>query len=197
MNILVLNSSPRKKGLTTQALNYFLDGVRSNPRFSAEKCSIDVLDVNDLLFANCKACLYCRSHDKCCLREDDAHKVAELVRNCDVLVVAAPVYWGNIPGSLKSLFDRLVYVLMGETKVGIPIPKHKGKPAYVITGCTTPFPFNVLCGQTTGVFKALKEILGTSGFKICGKLAIPGTRKMETLPERFAGRAFKMGKNLS
>lgn len=195
MNILVLNASPRRRGMTSQASECFVEGVRSasTDDFSSESVHVDVLNVNDLNFSPCKACLYCRKHGNCCQPVDDAHKVAELVRACDVLVVAAPVYWGNIPGVLKTLFDRLVYVLMGETKVGIPIPKHKGKRAYVITSCTTPFPFDVLCGQTTGVFRALKEVLGTSGFKICGKIAIPGTRKLQELPERVGKKAYNMG----
>jgi multimeric flavodoxin WrbA len=197
MEILVLSSSPRKNGITSQAVKNFVDGVRAAGAgdLSMEEARVNVLNVNDLDFSPCKACLFCRKHGNCCQPVDDAHRVAELIRACDVLVVAAPVYWGNIPGTLKTLFDRLVYVLMGETRVGIPIPKHKGKSAYVITSCTTPFPFNVLCGQSTGVFKALKEILGTAGFKIRGKMAIPGTRKMQGLPERYGRKAREMGRN--
>lgn len=197
MNVLVLNASPRRHGITVQAAERFVEGVKAAGAddFSKEPVHIDVLNVNDLDVAPCKACLYCRKHGNCCQPVDDAHKVAELIRACDALVVSAPVYWGNIPGVLKTLFDRLVYVLMGETKVGIPIPKHKGKAAYFITACTTPFPFDVLCGQSTGVFKALKEILGTAGFKIRGKMAIPGTRKMHNLPERYGRKARRMGWN--
>ena len=195
MNVLVLNASPRRRGITAQAAERFVEGVKAAGAddFSGESVHIDVMNVNDLDVAPCKACLFCRKHGNCCQPVDDAHRVAEMIRSCDVLLVAAPVYWGNIPGTLKTLFDRLVYVLMGETKVGIPIPKHKGKYAYFITACTTPFPFNVLCGQSAGVFRALKEILGTAGFKIRGKLAIPGTRKMQGLPERYGSKAFRMG----
>ena len=195
MNILVLNASPRRLGMTSQASGCFVEGAKSASAddFSANSVHVDVLNVNELNFSPCKACLYCRKHGNCCQPVDDAHKVAELIRACDVLVVAAPVYWGNIPGVLKTLFDRLVYVLMGETKVGIPIPKHKGKRAYFITSCTTPFPFNVICGQSTGVFKALKEILGTAGFKICGKISIPGTRGLHELPERVSKKVYNMG----
>ena len=49
------------------------------------------------------------------------------------------------------------------------------------------------CGQTTGVFRALKEILGTAGFKICGKIAISGTRRLHELPERLSKKAYNMG----
>lgn len=195
MRVLVLNASPRKHGFTSLAAERFVEGVvdATAKKTSREVTLVDIMHVNDLAFTPCKSCLYCRKHGECCLAEDDAHKVADLIRACDVLVVSAPVYWGNIPGVLKTLFDRLVYVLMDENKVGIPIPKQKGKTAYVISACTTPFPFNVLCGQTTGVFKALKEILGTAGFKIRGKLAIPGTKRMKGFPESVGIKAYKMG----
>ena len=93
--------------------------------------------------------------------------------------VGTPVYWGNMNGKLKSLFDRLVGVLMGESKLGIPIPLHKGKKAVVVTACTTPFPFNYVCGQSSGAFRAVKEILKSSGFKIARKVNISNTKEKE------------------
>jgi len=107
--------------------------------------------------------------------------------------VAAPVYWGNMPGTLKMLFDRMVYAMMGESKLGIPKPLHKGKDAYIITSCTTPFPFNIFCRQTSGLVAALKEILGTSGFKIRGKVVIPGTKAKKGLPVLAGKYAYQLG----
>ena len=159
----------------------------------SENVRIDVVSVSDLKFAACRGCMQCRKCGRCCLPEDDAHRVAEKIVACDVLVVAAPVYWGNIPGTLKALFDRMVYAMMGESRRGIPEPLHKGKDAYIITGCTTPFPFNVIFGQSAGLYRALKEILGTAGFKIRGKLAIPGTKGLKGLPVGPSRAAYRMG----
>ena len=55
----------------------------------------------------------------CILPADDAHIIAEEIKNCDMLIAGTPVYWGNMNGKLKALFDRLVYVLMKESKRGI------------------------------------------------------------------------------
>ena len=194
MNILVLNASPRRNGTISQAACRFMEGVEESVAGDfSEDVRIDVVNVADLRFAACRGCMQCRKCGHCCLPQDDAHRVAEKIVACDVLVVAAPVYWGNIPGTLKALFDRMVYVMMGESKRGIPLPLHKGKDAYIITGCTTPFPFNVLFGQSSGVVKALKEILGTAGFKIRGKLAIPGTKGLKGLPVGPSRAAYRMG----
>ena len=111
--------------------------------------------------------------------EDDAHKIAQEIDNCNILIAGTPVYWGNMNGKLKSLFDRQVGTMMKESKFGSPLPLHKGKKAIVVTSCTTPFPFNYLCGQSTGAVRAVKEILKSSGFKIIKTKNISNTKKRE------------------
>lgn len=198
MNCLILNASPRAQGIVSQAVDAFVEGVGSSigENQVVDVDSVEVINVRELDCRPCRGCMFCRSHGNCCLPVDDAHRLAEKIRRCDVLVVAAPVYWGNIPGTLKVLFDRMVYALMGESKLGILKPLHKGKWAYVITACTTPIPFNVLCGQTGGVLRALKEILETAGFRICGKVVVPGTKGMSKLPEGCRRKANRLGRKV-
>ncbi len=173
MNILVLNGSPRKNGNVAKMLR------KEAEKYSASDNQIIWHDVSDLNFSFCKGCMACRSKSNCVLREDDAHKIAQEIKNCSLLIVGTPVYWGNMNGKLKSLFDRIVYVMMGEKKYGIPFPLNKGKKAVIITSCTTPFPFNYICHQSTGAGKALKEILKCSGFKIIRTKNLAGTKEKE------------------
>ena len=169
MNILILNASPRKNGNVETVLRNEL-GKYKNDKIIWE-------DVSKLNFDFCKGCMICRSKENCILPQDDAHRIAMEIKECDLLFVGTPVYWGNMNGKLKSLFDRLVGVMMAESKLGIPIPLHKGKKAVIVTSCTTPFPFNYLCGQSTGAVHAVKEILKSSGFKIIRKINVSGTKK--------------------
>ena len=81
-----------------------------------------------------------------------------------------------MPGQLKVLFDRMVYAMMGEGKRGLPRPLHKGKRAIIVTACTTPWPFNILFGQSAGTVRALREILHYSGFGIVGTVQYGGTK---------------------
>ena len=198
MKILILNASPRRHGTISLAVERFADGAsRSCMGDFSEDVRVEVVNVNDLKFAPCRGCMQCRKCGRCCLPQDDAHRMAEKIEACDVLVVAAPVYWGNMPGTLKMLFDRMVYAMMGESEMGIPKPLHKGKDAYIITSCTTPFPFNIFCGQTSGLYRALKEILGTAGFKIRGKVVIPGTKAQKGLPAHAGKCAYRLGISLA
>lgn len=190
MNILILNGSPRKNGKVSQLLH------------TAEKSllekgnSVTFVDVSSIKFKPCIGCMACRSKGSCILPQDDAHKIAEEIKNCDDIIVGSPVYWGNMNGYLKCLFDRLVGVMMGESKHGMPIPLHKGKKAVIITSCTTPFPFNILAGQTTKAEKAIKEILGYSGFKVHAKIRLAGTKGMKEVPQSALKKACKCAKIL-
>ena len=91
--------------------------------------------------------------------------------------VGAPCYWGNMPGQLKIIFDRIVYGMIGEDTRGLPLPLHKGKKAILISTSTTPFPFNILFGQSRGAIKAMREILKWSGFKVVSAIELGGTRQ--------------------
>lgn len=185
MNILILNGSPRKHGKVSTLLH------EAEKSLIEKGNSVTFIDVSSIKFNFCIGCMACRSKGKCVLPQDDAHKVAEEIKKCDGIIVGTPVYWGNMSGSLKSLFDRMVAVMMGESKWGIPVPLHKGKKAVIITSCTTPFPFNILAAQTTKAEKALKEILGYSGFKVSKKIRLAGTKGMKGLPAKALKKAGK------
>lgn len=173
MNVLVLNGSPRKNGNVSKILRHELE------KFLEKNPDSNVIreDVSDLKFDFCRGCMACRSKGTCVLPKDDAHRIETEIKDCDAIFVGTPVYWGNMNGKLKSLFDRLVGTLMGESKHGIPIPLHKGKKAFIASSCTTPFPFNYICGQSSGAVRSVKEVLKSSGFKIKGIINLANTKK--------------------
>ncbi|AEE17804.1 flavodoxin family protein [Treponema brennaborense] len=182
MKILLLNGSPRNGGRLSQILRIIEESAKRNDEVRS-------YTVSNLAFKSCIGCMACRKNRLCVLQKDDAHKIAEEIRTCDAVVVGTPVYWGNMNGDLKRLFDRLVGILMAETKLGIPKPLHEGKKAYIVVTCTTPFPFNILAGQSTKAVAAVKEVLAASGFKLKGKIVLPGTKGMEILPQKIERKA--------
>ena len=138
---------------------------------------VNVVRVADLNVKPCTGCMSCRSTLKCALPEDDAQKVLELIDNADAIVVGSPCYWGNMPGTLKVLFDRMVYGMMGESRRGMPRPLLKGRRAWLVVTCTTPWPFNVWFRQSRGTVRALREVLRWSGFRVAGCIERGGTRQ--------------------
>ncbi len=176
MKVLVLNGSPRKKGNVSKLLSREAEKLKKK---NAD-CQIQWENISDLKFDFCRGCMACRSKGTCILPCDDAHRIEEEIKTCKILLVGTPVYWGNMNGKLKCLFDRLVGIMMGESKLGIPIPLHKGKKAVIITSCTTPFPFNYLCGQSCGAVHSVREILKSSGFKIIKKINLANTKRIKS-----------------
>lgn len=177
MKILLLNASPRREG----TIGRMLEAMRQEA--VDRHFEVWYEGISNLAVHPCTGCMRCRSMGRCVLPPDDAQRVLSLLSQADVLIVGSPCYWGNMPGTLKVLFDRIVYGLMGESRRGFPQPLHKGKRAILVTSCTTPWPFNVWFHQSRGTVRALREILKWSGFKIVSSIERGGT-KVHPLTER-------------
>ena len=187
MKIVVLNGSPRKKGIVATLLKAIVDGL-------AETHQAEWIDVYDLKMRPCLACMKCRPDGECCMGEDDAHLVGRKIKEADGLIVGTPTHWGNMSAQLKVLFDRNVPVFMGERSNGLPLPRQKGKPAVIVTACTTPWPFNFLLAESRGAFRAVRSVLRYGGYKILGKLVKSGTKNHPDISARLLAKAKTMGK---
>ena len=189
MKLLIINGSPRKKGLISQMLRVFHE--------QAINSGIEVTEVyaNDLQIKPCMGCMACRSKRHCVLPEDDAQRVLALIQQADAIVIGAPCYWGNIPGQLKLLFDRIVYGMMRDTP-RFPEPLMKGKRLVCISTSTTPFPFNILMNQSHGAIRALREIGRFSGWKIVDTIERGGTATRPQLSPRDISKCHKAFRKL-
>ena len=186
MKILVLNGGPRKKGTVATLLKAVADGA-------SERHEVEWIDVYDLKMKPCIACMKCRPDGECALPEDDAHIVGRKIKDDDGLIVGTPTHWGNMSAQLKLLFDRNVPVFMGKKPNGFPIPRQKGKPAVIVTTCTTPWPFNFIAAESRGAIRAVREVLHYGGYKIIGKVVRPGTKKNLEIPQKLLGKSKSVG----
>ena len=189
MHLLIINGSPRKKGLISQMLRIFHE--------QAIATGVEVTEVyaNDLQIKPCMGCMACRRKRHCVLPEDDAQRVLTLIQQADAIVIGAPCYWGNIPGQLKLLFDRIVYGMMRDTP-RFPEPLMKGKRLVCISTSTTPFPFNILMNQSRGAIRALREIGRFSGWKIVDTIERGGTATRPKLSPRDISKCHKAFRKL-
>ncbi len=186
MKVLILNGSPRQGGTVATLLRSVAEGLEGTH-------DIDWVDVYELDIAPCVGCMKCRPDGACVLSEDDGHTVGRRIRDADGLVVGTPIYWGNMSGPLKLLFDRNVPVFMGESPRGIPAPRQKGKPAAVVAACTTPWPFNSILPQSRGAVRAIGKVLHYGGYRILGKIVKPGTKKAPELSDALLAGCRRLG----
>ena len=169
---VILNGSPRPDGLISRMMEHAAKTIGGE---------VSLFSPSRMHIQPCTGCMACRREGVCRLPEDDAHRVADLLRQADLIVVGTPVYWANMSGPLKVLFDRLVPVFMGEGPHGLPQKKLRGRRGIVVTACTTPFPFDRLFGQSGGAGRAVGEILRAGGVKV-RRVRVAGTRGRRHVP---------------
>lgn len=184
MEILIINGSPRRQGLVAQMLDVMRDEAASHVGVH-----VSVVRAIDLQVRPCTGCMECRRTGRChaCSPADDSLKVLDLMRRADAVVCGAPCYWGNMPGHLKVLFDRMVYGMMADGGT-FPVPLMTGKRCILLSTCTTPWPWNILFRQSRGTIRALREIFHYAGFRITGVIEKGGTKAHPQLTDREAQR---------
>lgn len=190
MNILILNGSPKTKGLISQMLDIMQAEAEANG------AKVEVVRTNSLNIKPCVGCMVCRTKNKCSIAEDDSQRVLKMIQDADAIIMGAPCYWGNVPGQFKLLFDRIVYGLMRDTP-RFPEPLMKGKKCILLSTCTTPWPFSRLFNQSHGAIRAMREICRYSGFDIVKTIERGGTVMHPELTEKDKQKCVKAVKKLS
>lgn len=168
MHVLILNASPRPAGIVAQACAAAADAAR---RAGAEvrEARLYALDItlHGLHALPDDGAL--RSTARCGARtgrgDPDGRPAGG--RHADLL--------GRDGRPPQGLFERLVPLFMGESRLGLPRPQLRGRRAVVIAACTTPWPFNILFGQSRGAVRSVREVLRTGGMKLRA-IEIAGTK---------------------
>lgn len=101
-SIVILNGSPRKTGNTSALVKAFTEGAESAGHTVTE-FFLDSMDIH-----GCKGCFGGHSSRECpCVQKDDMSKIYPAVKDCDVVVLASPLYYWNMSGQLRTAVDRL------------------------------------------------------------------------------------------
>ena len=171
--VLAILGSPHSKGITADMLNHAI--------YKAEEAGYTVSRINlyEKRISYCTGCRACLNTGKCVL-QDDIQNISDLLHKCEVVILAAPVYWANVPAPVKNLFDRLLGVAIEETST-FPKPRLNGKKYMLLTSCNTPAPFSWMFGQSRGAIRNMDEFFGTAGMKPIGKIVCANASKKHTL----------------
>ena len=129
--VFILNGSPRKNWNTHKMCESFANGVRES---GAEAEIINLYDVD---FKGCRSCFACKLKDGKnfgrCSYPDDLTPILDKISQADGLVLATPVYFGDVSGVTRCLIERLFFPFF-EYKEGFPsIAPKKLKTAVIYT----------------------------------------------------------------
>ena len=102
MEVLVLNGSPRIKGNTVALTDAFAKEAQALGH------NVSVVRIGSKLIRGCKNCDFCRNTlNGYCVQEDDMQEVYQLLRKCEVLVIASPVYYYSLNGQTHCAIERM------------------------------------------------------------------------------------------
>ena len=101
MNITCLVGSARNNGSCAFIVDSFIKGVeKNNTDVEIKKYNISTSDINF-----CFGCKECYKDGKC-VQDDDVEMIVDDILSSDVVLIASPSYWADVPGQLKTFFDR-------------------------------------------------------------------------------------------
>lgn len=107
--IVILNGSPRRNGNTSALVKKFTEGAESVGNTVTE-FFLDKMNIN-----GCKGCFGGHSSRECpCVQKDDMAQIYPAVKECDVIVLATPLYYWNMSGQIRTAVDRLFALEEGD-----------------------------------------------------------------------------------
>lgn len=99
MNVLILNTSPRKGGNGEILCGQFAKGAGEAGH------SVTQIDLRGKSIAPCRGCGACQQNHACVIRDDMA-PILDAMIAADVIVLSVPVYFYSPAAQLKLLIDR-------------------------------------------------------------------------------------------
>lgn len=99
--VLVVTSSPRKNGNSSMLADAFIEGAQQAGN------TVHRVDVGHAKINGCLDCKHCFTHEGVCIQKDDMQDIYPLLRECDVLVIASPIYFFTLNAQIKAFIDRM------------------------------------------------------------------------------------------
>ncbi|NLI35474.1 MAG: flavodoxin family protein [Bacteroidales bacterium] len=106
MKVVAINGSPHKEGNTYHAL------MEIGKQLQESNIELEILHIGNKAVRGCLACGGCakNKNEKCVITTDPLNEWIQKMKDADGIILASPVYYAGIPGTMKSFLDRAFYV---------------------------------------------------------------------------------------
>ena len=151
MKVIGFNGSPRKKWNSAQMLESALKGA------AAAGAETELIHLADLSFTGCRSCFACKrlggsSFGRCAVKDDLTGPLARALE-ADAIIISAPVYFGDVPGMVRNLFERLWFPGLMYRKDGACAYTKKVKVGLIYTmNCPDEHFYDALTGSHKNTF---------------------------------------------
>lgn len=196
MNLVVINGSYRKEGITSSLVDRFLEGVHEQ-RPGAE---VTYIHLQDKEIEFCNACRNCCRRDGQplgkCLKTDDVAPILQMMLGCDRLILATPVHMGGTSARMKQFIERCIPAVTWDKLA----PEKRNRPERhklggFLLSTAAPSPINRLLGLTRYPSRVLNDVCKLFG---CGQIRGLYAGAMQTSPrarDKFLQKAYRMGRH--
>ena len=122
--VVIIQGSPRKGGNTEYACRYIANSLE-------KRFAVSLANLYDMNIRKCLGCQEClRTGKGCVIDDDDFAGLWKQIKQSDIIIQAAPVYWWSPPGLMKDFIDRTLAAYKDEKCLA-------GKKGAIITVATS------------------------------------------------------------
>ncbi|KAA6343247.1 2-amino-4-deoxychorismate dehydrogenase, partial [termite gut metagenome] len=102
MKVIAIHGSPRKEGNSYYAL------TQVGRSLQAEGVEFEIIQTGNKFIQGCKACGKCKENrdGKCAITDDMLSDTLQKMKEADGIILASPVYYSGIAGTMKCFLDR-------------------------------------------------------------------------------------------
>ena len=178
--------SPRHGGNSDHLLDRALEGARS------ADAQTDKIALIDLRIAPCRECGRCDAGEPCDI-DDDMGSLLSRMQKADGLIVAAPLFFGGVPGHTKTMIDRCQPVWNERRRRTVSGGAHQRRGALICTGGASGH------ANFAGARLTLRAFFATLGLVVVDEVMISGLEGPEDVlgrPEALE-RAFWAGRRVA
>ena len=187
MKIVSLLGSPRSQGNSNAITRRFQDSAAN---LGAQ---IRTFELNRLSYRGCQGCYACKKTLDHCILNDDLTEVLAAVTESDVVVLASPVYYGDVTAQLKGFIDR-TYSYLKPDYLTNPIPSRLASKKLVFV-LTQGHPDETLFADIFPRYDGFLKWLGFSEthlLRVCGI----GPSTVDAVPEPTLIQAEELARQL-
>ena len=180
MKVVCLLGSPRVRGNSEQLAEEIMIPLQE------KGAEIKSYHLNKLTYKGCQACMACKTKQDTCILKDELTEVMNEVKEAEVLILASPVYYGDVTGQMKCFIDRTFeYLVPDYITAEVPSRLPVGKRCAVVLVQGAPSE-----AQFSDVFPRYKGFLDWYGFsevhevRACGVHAKGSVKENEEVLKR-------------
>ncbi len=100
MKVTCVLGSPREEGNSSKI------AARLCSSMQAKGAETRIFFLNKLRYVGCQSCMACKDKSEVCVIKDDLTEVLSDVKSSDVIILASPIFFGDVSGQLKCFIDR-------------------------------------------------------------------------------------------